>query len=52
MKKLDGGGGAGGGGAFYLVEIFHLVGIASLLHVIVMLEEKSYWKQLIFDLIN
>ena len=30
----------GGGGAFHFVEIFHLVEITTLLHVIVMLEEK------------
>ena len=40
MKKLDRGEGAGGGCAFYFVEIFHLVEIGSLLHVIVMLEKK------------
>ena len=31
----------GGGCAFYFVEIFRLVEITSLLHVIVMLEEKN-----------
>ena len=41
-----------GVGVFLFVEIFRLVEITSLLHVIVKLEEKSYWKRLIFDLIN
>ena len=38
--------------AFHMVEIFPLMEITSLLHGIVMLEEKSYWKRLIFDLTN
>ena len=42
----------GGGCSFHFVEIFRLVEITSSLYVIVMLEEKNYWKRSIFDLIN
>ena len=37
---------------FNFVKICRLVEKSSLLHVIVMLQEKKYWKRLIFDLIN